>query len=1491
MFCQYKQGCNLFNINILDNIRHAPDNSRNSGLAINRHNNIHDSNQNGKYPMRSLQSGLYLLLSFFGVLTIVSVTTANSQQNSSTKPPQEIAANRRVEFKGETADEVKRRGEYFRLRRAGGEGKTIPDGWHEKAVAQKDRLQFKQNKIRSITSTPVWESVNQTGLNYGSGIYASGRLVSIAFDPTDPANVIYAAAANGGVWKTTDGGTTWNCMTNGLSTNASGAIAVDPNNPQTIYYATGEQHYSADSQYGDGIFKSTDGGVTWVKIASTNLGNYFSNVVIDPTNSNIVYVSGSSGTYKSSNAGASWYSLNTGTNVHSLIMNPSNSHSLYISLGSVSGANAIKKSTNSGASWTTITNGVSSTGRVEVAMAPSDTNTLYAGADQSGSTDAAAVYKTTDGGATWTLKASFGNNNYYLGGQGWYDNAITVKPNNPNTVIIGGLDVWRSTNGGTNFYDQTGYNTPPHPDVQVLVYQGSMLYAGTDGGIYRSTNDGSSWTPLNQRISSLQYVGIDYNPSNPSIIMGGTQDNGRTMTIDRGANVNEARGGDGGYLSIDPVAPNYVYGEFYDMSLERSNDGGYNWSSIYPNSGTGGLFYCPFEISPGAHTTLIYGLGDLWKTTSATTATQSAGWTKIASASVVSGNISAIGISATDANKIYIGTDGGRIKVTTDNGATWSTKTGFNYVSDFAVDQTDDNICYAVFGGFGQHVLKTTDGGTTWNNISGDLPNTPINAVVLRQTTPRMLIVGTDIGVFRSIDEGTSWTVFGNGLPSVPIYELKYKENAKLLLAGTHGRGAYYLDLHSFGLAFNEFKLDFGDVSSLSPENDSVVVTNGSASTLAITSVHSNNPSFASYPDTGSILPGGSMTFYVTCSPKTYGAISGSIIFENDGPSSPDSLPVEAYGLASGFSVIGAPVDHGNVRMDSPHADSFTVHNPGNTQLHLFSVAADTNVLQINPINDSIPSSGSKTFYYTFQPTATGNVTGHLIFTDDTPASSDTLTVSGRGAMATINVTVYHDKDLDVNTLGDDQLKSWHLAIYKDSIGLASLIAETVSASWSYNVLNDGLYIIAETDSGGLWIRANGNRTTNDTILVAPNTTVSDTFINRYYGVAFALVNRWNLVSVPVVRGNYTLSLLYPKATSSAYRFDSSGSYIPTTLIVPGKGYWVKFGAAHGDTLLGLEAADDTVIVAAGWNLIGSISTPLSKSDIIQNPPANINSMLFGYGTHGYEVSDFIQPGKGYWVNVNQSGTLELKKTSGFQSAAKTLSTLPERLNVITISDKEGNRQTLYFGKSAETATDNSFLLMPPPPPAGNFDARFTSNKIAEIQDPESGWNDAVINITSAVFPITVNWNVLQEGSGDYLLSDNFDGTVVSASLRAGEGNILIKDTKVKSLVLKNGVRAIPVEYALAQNYPNPFNPTTSIRYQLPVDSRVTLKIFNVVGQEIKTLVNSIQSAGYKSAQWNGTDNAMTSVPSGLYFYRIEATEIDNPDHHFTQVKKMMMMK
>ncbi len=704
------------------------------------------------------------------------------------------------EDEGESGEEIIARELFLNMRRAGGPERSIPQDAYANAVRERHRLEHTIDLTSNPRSTS-WTSANPNGMFYArtGANYISGRTNAIAPHPTDP-NIIYIGAAGGGVWKTTTGGSAWQALTDNLTSTACGTVTVDPNNPNTIYFGTGELNFSLDSYYGDGIYKSLDGGLSWTKTATTAIGNRFSQIAIDPTNSNVVYAAGSNGVFKSANAGTSWSSTPSGSNANCVLVDPNNTQTLYTTTGGY-GPNAIKRSTDGGLSWSTLTNGLPAAGtsRTQLAMAPSNTSVLYASITNGSGYGLLGLYRTTDAGATWTLQNSTTN---YLGGQGWYDNAVTVHPTNPNFVVVGGLDIYTSSNAGVTLTKRTSWSTAAssnmsHADIHALVYDGPVLYCGSDGGMYKSTNDGVSWTDLNATLSTLQYQSADYDPTNPMKLYGGSQDNDLETTTDGGLTWIQRTTGDGGYSIVDPVNTNFVYGQYVNGSLKRSSNSGVNFAEIKPGGSTGGLFYNPYEMAPGDHNTIVYGQADLWKTTSAQSATSSSGWTQIASTATIGGSISAIGISYADVNKVYVGTSGGKIMVTTNNGASWTTTIAYPYVSDFAVDPADDNTCYATFTGFTSttHVSKTTNGGGTWFGITNNLPNIPVNTIVIVPTSPRSLYVGTDLGVYQSTNDGASWSSFNSGFPTVAVFDLKYKDGPQILLAATHGRGCWIFDL------------------------------------------------------------------------------------------------------------------------------------------------------------------------------------------------------------------------------------------------------------------------------------------------------------------------------------------------------------------------------------------------------------------------------------------------------------------------------------------------------------------------------------------------------------------------------------------------------------------------------------------------------------------------------------------------------------------------
>ncbi len=826
----------------------------------------------------------------------------------------------RDEQEGESGDEIIARQKYFYERRAGGPGKILQEDAYEQAVYQKQQLEKNPGHLQHPALVGSWTSVNPSGMFYArtNANYIAGRTNVIAFHPTNPA-IMYAGAAGGGVWKTTNGGVLWRPLTDSLSALTCGAVAIDPLNPNTVYVGTGELNYSLDSYYGDGIFKSTDAGISWAKIATTVVGRYFSQIAIDPTNPNVVYIAGSNGVYKSTDAGTTWNTTNSGTNANCVLLVPTNPQTLYTTTGGT-GGNVTRKSTDGGASWSSLGNGLpgsSTAGRTQIAMAPSNSNILYASISNRSGNSLLGLYRSTDSGSSWTFQASSPN---YLGGQGWYDNAITVHATNPDIVFAGGLDVYSSTNAGVTLVQRSSWSTTTstnmsHADIHFLGYNNGVLFCGSDGGVYKSTNDGVNWSDLNATLSTLQFQSADYDPTNPMRLYGGTQDNNLETSTDGGGLWIQRTTGDGGYSIVDPVTSNYVYGQYVNGSVKRSNNYGVSFTDIEPSGSTGGLFYNPYEMAPTDHNIIVYAQADVWKTTNAQTATSTSGWTQIASTSTIGGNASAIGIAG-NPDKIFIGTSNGNIHVTVNNGSTWMTRSGFPYVTDLFVDDLNDDICYASTGGTtaGSHVFKTTNGGNAWVNITGNLPNVPVNTIVVRTAAPRMIFLGTDIGVFVSTNEGSSWAPFGSGLPAVTVFDLKYKLESNILLAATHGRGCFkYVDLPPppgvrIGLSPSSFA--FGNIEAgRSSDTVTVRLDNRGSDTLVISSISNSVSSYVllNLPSLPVRVPAlGNVQFKVVCRPTAHGALVDTIrIASNDPNNATVRVSLSAKGIVIGRARAG----------------------------------------------------------------------------------------------------------------------------------------------------------------------------------------------------------------------------------------------------------------------------------------------------------------------------------------------------------------------------------------------------------------------------------------------------------------------------------------------------------------------------------------------------------------------------------------------------------
>jgi len=439
---------------------------------------------------------------------------------------------------------------------------------------------------------------------------------------------------------------------------------------------------------------------------------------------------------------------------------------------------------------------------------------------------------------------------------------------------------------------------------------------------------------------------------------------------------------------------------------------------------------------------------------------------------------------------------------------------------------------------------------------------------------------------------------------------------------------------------------------------------------------------------------------------------------------------------------------------------------------------------------------------------------------------------------------------------------------------------------WNKNLFQSGTWTLRDKDThGGLF---SIDMKTIDSCVISDTNILTFEIINvSTISQAYIITKQWSMISLPVTVSDRRKTILFPTSNSLAFYFYQF--YREATLFDYGKGYWLKFNNPQTVVVKGLARLSDTISVIQGWNMIGSISSPVNTSSIISQPPGIIASAFFGF-ERGYKVVDSLEASKAYWVNVNANGTIILSSSETFSKQFQT-GTNSElgKLNKLIIADHSGNESYLYFGANSSDR-NNQFYQLPPQPPSVIFDARFATNNIVEMT-AEGKRKEVPIHISSAEYPLTISWDVNTPAT---LL---LDGNAVQIR-NNGKVQVSKPETQIKLRFGDSGNETKPKEFVLEQNYPNPFNPTTTIRYSVPVSAgrdlasggqlpdvgtpsvvSVQLKVYNTLGQVVATLVDEVQEAGYKSVQWDASN-----ISSGMYLYRLTAGA-------FTDCKKMILIR
>ena len=699
--------------------------------------------------------------------------------------------------------------------------KADPDA-HLEALKTGLRMRSESKSRSSDSFVPSWEFAGPSNVG--------GRISDLEYDPHNT-DIIYAGAATGGVFKSTDGGVSFFSVFDDLAVLPIGDIAVDPVNSNIIYAGTGEANGGHNNFAGGGVYKTTNGGQSWNLSGLQNTVS-IGRIVINPINPLRIYVAAAGsyfapnperGVYKSDDGGATWTNVlfvNDSTGAIDIAMDQINPDNLLAAMwkrtrypngGSLTGATSqLHKSTDGGNTWTVLgpANGLpnSSTetvGRIGVSISVSNPNVAYA---LFNNTSLVGFFKTTNGGLNWTNADPNNTLENGFSSFSWYFGNVRIHPTNPDIVYVLDFEIMRSTNSGVSWTALSNSNI--HVDNHSLAFKPgnpNTIIEGNDGGIYNTVNGGNTWTKVEQLpVTQFYEIGIDAN--NPLRLYGGTQDNGTNRTT-TGAldDWDHIYGGDGFYVIVDHTNPDVIYAESQNGGLGKSTDGGLSFQDATSgiNNTEKRNWSTPVIMDPDNNNILYYGTNKIYRTTNA-----AFNWTAI-SPDLTNGNqarlgtVTTIAVAPTNSNVIIAGTDDANVWITSNNGTNWtkvSTGLPYRWITRVAIDPTNENIAYATFNGLKwvdpqPHVFRTTNKGANWTDISGNLPDAPVNAFAIDPLRPEVLFVGSDVGAYVSFNSGGSWQFLGQGLPMVTVYDLKVHPTANYLVAGTHGRSMYKIDL------------------------------------------------------------------------------------------------------------------------------------------------------------------------------------------------------------------------------------------------------------------------------------------------------------------------------------------------------------------------------------------------------------------------------------------------------------------------------------------------------------------------------------------------------------------------------------------------------------------------------------------------------------------------------------------------------------------------
>ncbi len=697
---------------------------------------------------------------------------------------------------------------FFDQRESGGK---IPDNAYAKAVMQTQSMKpVTPGKGQMLAATPAWKLVGPANIEPFFG-YHAGRVLSIAVHPADE-NIAFAGAANGGIWKTVNKGKKWTPLTDNAMSLAVGSLAIDPQDPSIMYAGTGELAEGVGSYYGAGLMKSVDGGRTWKNIGLMNVGA-FSKIIVHPKISQRVYAAGGKsggGVFRSDDGGTTWRKLSnglpsSGANDLVLALN-GNEDVLYAAMASA----GVYLSMDAGDTWVLKRSWLEMR-RIHVDVLPSDWKSVVVlAARNDGSVQTAE--RSHDGGETWEDIYNINGDIFGDNKQGWYDIYIKIDPTDAERIIMGGISSWMTADGGQSWQDvgraYASSGDGIHPDQHNAAFAPSnpdVVYFTNDGGVWVSEDKGETVESYQDDLAITQFYGITVDQTQPDLTYGGTQDNGTLYGSSTDAWTVLAAG-DGSYVQVDENDPTTIF-------YVRPGDG----STLYPIRNSNGS---ESQLSSGIRSTdtvnwlkplvydsknnrLYFGTTNLYISSS-----RGSSWTRKSKQLAFGGNTISYIEPYGDGKHLLISTGSGKVFYTADADGNVSgyfdRSAGLpgRSVTSAKFSPGSKTSIYATLSGFGGgHVYKSVNSGESWTDISNNLPDIPVNEMVIDPDNPNSLYLATDVGVFFSPDGGAEWMPYGTGLPNVPVFDMDIHKTQRVLRVGTHGRSIWEIQLSNETMA------------------------------------------------------------------------------------------------------------------------------------------------------------------------------------------------------------------------------------------------------------------------------------------------------------------------------------------------------------------------------------------------------------------------------------------------------------------------------------------------------------------------------------------------------------------------------------------------------------------------------------------------------------------------------------------------------------------